>query len=312
MVYRPKWKIALELYDRAVANGLHFVWLTFDEGYGSKPGLLRELSGRDQKFVGEVPRNFMGWVKAPRVVTRAFHKHGRGRKTPRLAAGSPPPRRVGAMLDLDGFRNQPWVRWRVKDGHKGPMVWEVKRLRFYPVGADGLPGEPLHLIAARNVPNPAELKFFVGNAAAEASVQEMLLVAFSRWRVERCFEDQKSEIGLDQYEGRRYQGLKRHLILSCVSSLFLSRMRQEFGGEKPGADGVPGAHGRGGADPVLVVEPIPAAGVAGADLGRDQTGAAPERRGAEEPHQEDTAKAARVRHQTHRVAPVQMGYDLAL
>ena len=62
--------------------------------------------------------------------------------------------------------------------------------------------------------------------------QTMLLVAFSRCRVERCFEDQKSEIGLDQYEGRRYQGLKRHLILSCVSYLFLTRMRQEFGGEK--------------------------------------------------------------------------------
>jgi hypothetical protein len=31
MAYRPKWKIALELYDRAVANGLHFDWLTFDE-----------------------------------------------------------------------------------------------------------------------------------------------------------------------------------------------------------------------------------------------------------------------------------------
>ncbi len=28
------------------------------------------------------------------------------------------------------------------------------------------------------------------------------------------------------------QGLKRHLILSCVSYLFLSRMRQEFGGKK--------------------------------------------------------------------------------
>ena len=61
----------------------------------------------------------------------------------------------------------------------------------------------------------------------------MLLVAFSRWRVERCFEDQKSEIGLDQYEGRRYVGLKRHLILSCVSYLFLSRVRQEFGGKNP-------------------------------------------------------------------------------
>ena len=314
MVYRPKWKIGLELYDHAIGNGLHFDWMTFDEGYGSKPEFLRQLSARNQRYTGEVPRNFMGWIKAPRIITRPFHKHGRGRgrKTPRLASGSPPSRRVDAMLEADGFRNQPWVKWRVKDGHKGPMVWEVKHLRFFPVGADGLPGEPLHLIVARDVLNPAELKFFVSNAPAGTSVQAMLLVAFSRWRVERCFEDQKSEIGLDQYEGRRYQGLKRHLILSCVSYLFLSRMRQEFGGEKSGVDGVPDPHRSGGVDPVLVVEAVAAADVAGADFGRDHTGAAPERHGKEEPHQADKAKAPRVRHQTHRLAPLQMGYDLAL
>jgi len=314
MVYRPKWKIGLELYDRATGNGLHFDWMTFDEGYGSKPEFLRELSARNQRFVGEVPRNFMGWIKAPRVVTRAYRKNGRGRgrKTPRLASGSPPSRRVDALLETDGFRNQPWVKWRVKDGHKGPMVWEVKHLRFFPVGAGGLPGEPLHLIVARDVLNPAELKFFVSNAPAGTSVQAMLLVAFSRWRVERCFEDQKSEIGLDQYEGRRYRGLKRHLILSCVSYLFLSRMRQEFGGEKSGADGVPDPHRGGGVDPVLVVEAVAAEEVAGANFGRDHTGAVPECRSAEEPHQADTKKVARVRHQTHRLAPLQMGYDLAL
>jgi SRSO17 transposase len=314
MVYRPKWKIALELYDRAVANGLHFDWLTFDEGYGGKPELLRELSGRDQKFVGEVPRNFMGWVKPPCVVTRAFHKHGRGRgrKTPRLASGSPPTQRVDAMLEGDGFRNQPWVKWRVKDGHRGPMVWEVKHLRFSPVGADGLPGEPLHLIVARDVLNPAVLKFLVSNAPARTSVQTMLLVAFSRWRVERCFEDQKSEIGLDQYEGRRYQGLKRHLILSCVSYLFLSRTRQDFGGGNSGADGVPGAHGDRGIDPVLVVGQAPSEAAAGADHRGDRASPATKRRGAEEPHQADPAEVARVGRQAHRVAPMQMGYNLAL
>ena len=134
MVYRPKWKLGLELHDRATANDLHFDWMTFDEGYGSKPEFLRELSTRNQRFVGEVPRNFMGWIKAPRVVTRVYHKHGRGRgrKTPRLASGSPPSRRVDELLEADGFRNQPWVKWRVKDGHKGPMVWEVKYLRFFP------------------------------------------------------------------------------------------------------------------------------------------------------------------------------------
>lgn len=107
-------------------------------------------------------------------------------------------------------------------------------MRFSPVGENGLPGEPLHLIVARDVFNPDEVKFFVSNAPEGASVQAMLL-AFSRWRVERCFEDQNSEIGLDQYKGRRYRGLKRHLILSCVSYLFLSRMRQEFGGGKTGS-----------------------------------------------------------------------------
>ena len=196
---------------------------------------------------------------------------------------------MNAILDQYGLRNQPWMRW-VKDGHKVPMVWEVKHLRFSPVGADGLPGEPLHLIVACEVLNPEVLKFFVSNAPAEASVQEMLFVAFSRCRVERCFEDQKSEIGLDQYEGQRYRGLKRHLILSWVSSLFMSRIRQEFGGEKSGADGVPGADGGRGADPVLVVEHEPAEEVVRADRRGDRAGAAAKRHGAEEPHQADALK----------------------
>ena len=37
MVYRPKTEIALELYDRAVANEVRFEWLTFDEWYGARP-----------------------------------------------------------------------------------------------------------------------------------------------------------------------------------------------------------------------------------------------------------------------------------
>lgn len=314
MVYRPKWKIALELYDRATANGLQFDWATFDEGYGGKPEFLRELSARGQKFVGEVPRNFMGWLDAPRVVTRPFHKNrrGRGRKVPRLASGSRPVSRVDEMLNDPRLRDQPWRRYRVKDGHKGPMIWEVKHLRFSPVGADGLPGEPLHLVVARDVLNAEEVKFFASNAPEMASVPTMLLVAFSRWRVERCFEDQKSEIGLDQYEGRRYRGLKRHLILSGVSYLFLSRVRQEFGGEKPGADGVPGAHGSGGVDPVLVVEPEAAEEVAGAEVGGDRAGSAPQRPGAAVPHQANPSSATRSRHEAHRSPSLQVETNLAL
>src|SRR6266850_1232339 len=41
--YRPKWQIALDLLDRATAQGVSFAWLTFDEGYGGKPNFLQGL-----------------------------------------------------------------------------------------------------------------------------------------------------------------------------------------------------------------------------------------------------------------------------
>ena len=104
---------------------------------------------------------------------------------------------------------------------------------FYTKDANGFPGKPQHLIVARNVLDRDEIKFFVSNAAPATPLAAMLLVAFARWRIERCFEDQKGEVGLDHYEGRRYLGLKRHLVLSAVSYLFLARTRQEIGGEKP-------------------------------------------------------------------------------
>ena len=314
MTYRPKWRIGLELFDRAKGNGLHFDWMTFDEGYGSKPDFLRGRSAGQQSFVGEVPRNFVGWLKPPRVITRPFHKHGRGpgRKIPRLASGSPPACRVDELLERREVRAQPWQRWRIKDTEKGPMVWEVKHTHLVPQDEDGLPGEPLHLVIARNVLDLTEVKFFVSNAPPETSVATLLLVAFSRWRVERCFEDQKGEVGLDHYEGRRYQGLKRHLILSAVSYLFLSRMRQEFGGEKSGADGVPGAHGHRGIDPLLVVGGASFDEAAGANGGGVAEDATSQCDGTQEPHQADAKAAPRVGYQTHRAAPVYVGENLAL
>ena len=68
------------------------------------------------------------------------------------------------MLQERAFADQAWQRWRVKDGEKGPMIWEVKHGLFTPKGEDGMPGEPMHLVVARNVLDTNEVKFFVSNA----------------------------------------------------------------------------------------------------------------------------------------------------
>ncbi|MGH6630657.1 MAG: IS701 family transposase, partial [Burkholderiales bacterium] len=243
VVYRPKTEIALELYDRAVANGVHFEWLTFDEWYGGKPPFLRALKARNQKFVGEIPKDFTVWIKPPRVTSRPFRRRqrGGGRKVPRLVAGSLKAQTVEHQAQSHpALAAQPWQTWRIKDTQKGPLVWRVKHVLVHVKDEQGLPEGPYHLLVCYH-PFTGEIKYFLSNAPADTPVKKLLRVAFGRWRIERCFEDGKGEVGLDHWEGRRWLGLKRHLILTSVSYLFLAKTCQRLRGEKPGVDRLPGA-----------------------------------------------------------------------
>ncbi len=226
---------------------MSFRYLTFDEGYGGKPEFLRQLDARGQAYVAEVPRTFTGWLGTPYVTDRPYRRHGqgRGRAVPRLGAGSATAQSVEHHLNwTPDLKDQAWTRFRIKDTQKGPMVWEIKRVPLVPKDENGLPATALHLIVARNVRDILDVKFFVSNAPPDTSVRELLHVAFSRWRVERCFEDQKTELGFDHFEGRSYRGLVRHQAITAVSHLFLSEVRQQLRGEKSGVDRLPSPHRR--------------------------------------------------------------------
>jgi SRSO17 transposase len=255
MVHRTKGDIALELRDRAVANGVRFPWMTFDEGYGQSPAFLHALDDRGQLYVAEVPRCFTGWCKKPPLLHKQHHAHGHGpngrpRTFPRLAAAAP---RASAVEDLcrysPVFTAQPWQAFHVKDTTRGPVVWRVKAAPFH-LKRDGLPTRCHWLIIAQNALNEAEVKYFVSNAPPGTPLEVMLHVAFSRWPIERCFQDQKTELGLDHFEVRNYRSLMRHLILTAVSFLFLAKTTHQRRGEKSGPDALPSPRRRKRDDPI--------------------------------------------------------------
>jgi SRSO17 transposase len=315
MVYRPKWQIALELYDRARANGVTFGYLTFDEGYGGKPEFLRQLQAREQAYVAEVPRTFTGWLNAPYVTDRPYRRpgRGRGRAVPRLGAGSAPARSVEHLLHhAPGLRDQTWKRWRIKDTQKGPMVWETKHVRLTPKDENGLPAEPLHLIVARNVRDILNVKFFLSNAPLTTPLAELLHVAFSRWRIERCFEDQKTELGFDHFEGRSYVGLKRHQAITAVSHLFLSEVQQQLRGEKPGPDRLPSANGDGRAGALVETWPNCQQANPRRRSRRNQIHAETQRAGTSLPHPNHPQETRRTGHSPDRHTPVRLEHKLAL
>jgi SRSO17 transposase len=257
MIHRPKWQIALELHDWAVANGVRFEWLAADAHYGEVPAFHFAMDDRGQRYVLEVPSTFHGWLKRPAVLQKQHHcPHKRGPKPhyPRLKRKNLPTLEARNMVRYcDEFRKQPWVKFHVKDTTKGPEVWEAKAAPIY-LKRDGLPTWPHWLIVVRNVLNPEEVKYFVSNAPAGTPLEVMLHVAFQRFHVELCFQEEKDELGMDHFEVRNYLSLKRHLLLTAVSHLFLAKARQQWRGEKSGPDGLPTPPGGRGAGTVVVAD----------------------------------------------------------
>ena len=247
VVYRPKWQIALEQYHRAVGNGVRFAWLTFDEGYGRSRRLLRELDYLGQNYVAEVPVDYMAWTQRPQVLYRHHERDkrpGRAKKYPHLKVKNNPRVEVRNILRHSPvMRRLKWRDYYVKDGSKGPMVWQVKHITVYLADEHGLPSRPYHLLVARNALDHKQIKYFLSNAPPGTSTEILLRVAFTRWIIERAFQDSKTELGMDHFEVRKFRSIQRHLILSCLSHVFLSEFCMRYRGEKSGPDAMPGSHG---------------------------------------------------------------------
>ena len=102
-----------------------------------------------------------------------------------------------------------------------PTVWEVKAAQVY-LARQGRPTDRTYwLIVARNRAT-GEYKYFVSNAPPKTNLELLLKVAFRRADMEHLFRVVKSEVGLDHFEGRRYVGLMRHMILCQLIILFLA------------------------------------------------------------------------------------------
>lgn len=220
VVYRPKWRIALEQLLRAIANGLTLAWLTFDEYYGGKPAFLEELDAQPGMFyVGEIPRNFRCLATRPRG--KKPKKGWKGKRADNLARFS------------SAWNQRDWQGVSLARLTLDHQEWEVRAGQVYLLRRGELSTRTYWLLVARNLAT-AEVKYFLSNAPADTPLATLLRVAFTRWNVEHTFRVAKSEIGFGHFEGRSYVALMRHLILCLVVMGFVAEHTDRLRGEKSG------------------------------------------------------------------------------
>jgi hypothetical protein len=200
---------------------VRFSWLTFDEEYGSVPMFWFCLDALGQRGIGEVPRHFLCWPTLPHY--HSLQKAHAAKRMDNVCRHSPL------------FTEQRWRRITIKDSTRGPVVWEVKAARVHLMDTSGgipRPTDRKYWLIVSRQPATGEIKYFVSNAPASATLPEMMTVAFARRHVEKWFERAKQEAGFGAFEVRTYRSLIRHWLCSRMVMYFLAAQTQRLRGEK--------------------------------------------------------------------------------
>ena len=212
--FHTKPELARAMLERAFAAGVPCAWVAGDSVYGSDHRLRRSIVQQGRGYVLEV-------TSAQRLGFK----------------------RVDAWAAE--FAPEAWQRLSAGEGAKGPRLY-AWAYRAFPGAA---PGWRQGLLVRRSLSNRDELAFYLTYSPETSGLEDLVRVAGLRWTIEVCFEEAKGEVGLDQYEVRRWSAWHRHITLALLAHAYLVVIRSQAGGEKRpsgSVGGVGAADGSGG------------------------------------------------------------------
>lgn len=235
--FQTKGQIALGLIDEGRDAGITPRAVVADAGYGDQPAFLDGLETRGMAYgVGvAVSARFRlaGEVESDPGQSPPLEYSGKGRprKNSTLADRVPC---LEAQAILDDLPPEAWSRTAWRKGTKGALVKDCACVRVYRCGQRGkhIASSGL-LVGERPLAGRAgdRKQFFVWGLD-DLPLQELMGLFHVRWVIERFYQDAKGELGLDDYEGRLWIGLHRHLALVMLAHCFLT-LQQSYGQEMP-------------------------------------------------------------------------------
>ena len=224
VTFATKGELARQLLARAFAADVPARWVVADEVYGNDGALRRWLHEQERAYLLGVARSHMIWSGETWTQERV----------------------EGAIAALP---EDHWQRLSVGQGSKGPRVydWAAIRLPF-----DSPEGWVQGVLARRSLSDPDEIAYYRVFAPEGTAVAELAQVAGTRWTIEMGFERAKGEVGLDEYEVRRWEAWHRPITLALLAD---ARVPSGWHGGHANARG--GGGEKGGGSPGLIPLTVP-------------------------------------------------------
>lgn len=209
--FRTKGQLAREMLARALEAAVPAAWVTADAVYGGDRRLRWWFETQEMPHVLAVKRTEPLWTLTDRG-----------------------PAQVPAADLAEQLPFVAWHRLSAGAGSKGPRTYDWARVAIRPLRE---PGWGHWLLIRRRLHDPSELAYYVCFGPEETPLEELVRIAGTRWAIEQAFEEAKQEVGLDQYEVRRWPGWYRHITLALLAHAFLAVTRTVAG--KRGAPAPP-------------------------------------------------------------------------
>ncbi len=226
-IYKTKPELALEMIDEDIKNGVEFVWVGGDGLYGHSLKLTKGLDEREKLYVLDVHKDELVFLEKP-IILKPERKHPKGR--------SPVKKKPeGEQLRLDhyikGLNHIDWLKVKVRKTTKGWLKLMVHVTDVWIWDSEEEKIIKRTLIITKTKGKKPKVKYSFSNGGADKyHPKEYAYFQAQRYWVERTFDDSKNELGMSDYQVRKWIGWQHHQSLVMMASLFL--LKEKIANEK--------------------------------------------------------------------------------
>src|SRR5271155_1538357 len=227
--FRTKPEIALRQIKAALRAGVARGVVLTDAAYGSDGGFRAGVTEMGLIYAVAVPSTISVWPPGMEPLPPKPWS-GRGRKPSRTRRDADH-RPVSAKALATTLPKEAWrdVSWR--EGSNQTLTSRFAAVRVRPATRDGklTAPQPLEWLLIEWPEDESEpTKYWLSTLPEDPPIEVLVDTAKLRWRIERDYEELKSELGLAHFEGRGWRGFHHHATLCIAAYGFLIRERAAF------------------------------------------------------------------------------------
>jgi SRSO17 transposase len=220
--FQEKWRLALTLVRRTRAAGVTLTAVVADAEYGDNSTVRQALHRLRLPYALGISPTLTVFRGTPTLRFDRTQPRPRNRRQ-----GWPDQEAVGVRTLSEALPARAWRRVTWRNGTNPPWTADFAAIRGTPATdwRHRRLAPEVWLLCERGLGPTGRRRHYLVSLPASASLKQLVRLAHHRWAIEQHYQDLKTELGLDHFEGRTYSGWQHHMAISAVAYAFVQAER---------------------------------------------------------------------------------------